>query len=403
MDRRAVLRGLVAVGGVSALAACLDLADDSDVPTGDPEVRPDRQHAWNDSLETDEHGNVLLPEHHVFLSIEYDGDDRETDRKVLSEALRDVERAYEASNRGLLFTVGYSSSYFERFDEESPIPPAGRIVSGENVAIDDADLFIHLASDHAHVPLAVRETLFGDESELNGVDVPTLSGLFSLRSRRTGFIGRGLPAENDGNLQGLPEDAVDDEAPTFMNFRAGFRRNQATEDDITIETGRFAGGTAQHVEGIRFNLTEWFDRDLNGQVARLFSPALDGETVGPHGDRLTDHNGVDARSVEELKTIANEHGVVGHAQKLARFRDDGRPPLLRRDVNSADNGEAGMMFVSLQRDIETFVEMRRAMVGTEFVDETPVSERRENGIRQYIRPQRRSNVLITPREMRALP
>lgn len=403
MKRRAVLRGLVAAGGASALSACLDVQGETEIPTGDPPNRPDRQHAWNELLDTDEHGNPRLPEQHVFLSISYDGDDRERDRRVLEDALTDLETAYEASNRGLVFTVGYSPAYFERFDEsiDADLPRPKRLLDSENIATDESDLFLHLASDHASVVLEVREALFGDH-DANGVEITTLDGLFSLENRRSGFIGGGLPAQQ-GNLLGVPEKAVDSSAPTFMGFRAGFKQNQATEDRVTLTDGRFAGGTTMHVERLRHVLDEWFERSLDGQVERLFAGELGGETVGERGENLTDHNGVESVGSDELRRRAEEYGVVGHAEKLSRFREDGRPPIIRRDVNSADNGEAATLFVGLQREFSDYKKLRLAMEGKTLAEENLVGERRENGILQYIRTRERGNFLIPPRELRALP
>lgn len=411
MHRRGVLRALVAVGGTGALAACLDAASDEPIPSGDPDRRPARQHAWNDRLRTDEHGNHLLPHHHVFLSLDYAGGDPPADRADLEAALVDLERAYEASHRGLLFTVGYAPTYFDRFDAapDADLPPAGPILPDENVAVDDADVFVHLASDRAAAVLGAEAALLGDggdpieDEAANGVAVTPVDGFLEVTERRTGFFGPGLPAERDRNLQGLPRDAVDEEAPTFMNFRSGLRRTQATEDGVTIREGRFSGGTTQHVEILRLLLSEWFDHDTDEQVARLFSPALDAGAVGPVGEQLTDHNRVDGGTDEDLLRTARDHGVVGHAGKLARHREDGRPPILRRDVNSDDHGEAGTVFVSLQRSFETFRRLRTAMEGTELAGEGDVGERRNNGILDYIRTRRRGTFLIPPREARALP
>lgn len=423
MDRRTLLAKLVAAGSLSALGACLHLEDD-EVPTGDPDRRPDRQHAWNDHLPVDDHGNVRLPRHHAFLSLSYEGDDLQADRRTVEAALTDLERAYEVSGDGLLFTIGYSSSYFGRRLEDrdstvdsadstasksvSPpegvdLPPPGPLHDDEHVARDDADAFLHLASDHGSVVLTARHALLGDEAA-NGVDVTSLGGILRQQSRRTGFIGAGLPAEFDDNLLGIPEDAVDESAPTFMNFRSGFRANQATEKRVTIQSGRFAGGTIQHVEMIRLLLGEWYERSTEEQVARLFGTGVDAATVGDNGEELTDHNGVEPVEKSALSTVAAETGVVGHAQKLAHLREgDGRPPILRRDVNSRDNGEAGMVFVSLQRAFADFERVRLAMEGRDIAAETSVEKRRNNGILQYLRTRQRGNFLVPPRDLRALP
>jgi len=286
-----------------------------------------------------------------FFSLSLQGSDRQQDADLLEEALTDLERAYEASNDGLLFTVGYGPGYFERFDKPRgtsadgaggfadplggvDLPSPGPLHGDEHVGSDDADVFVHLASDHASAVVATRQALFGDH-RANGVKVATLQGVFEQETRRTGFVGAELLAEGDGNLLGVPSGAVSSESPTFMDFRSGFRGNQASEERVTVQSGRFAGGTVQHVETIRLLLGEWYERSTEEQVARLFSPGLDPETVGDHGDSLTDHNQVNPVPAEALAEMAERHGVVGHAQKMARFRGaDGRPPILRWDANS---------------------------------------------------------------------
>jgi hypothetical protein len=426
MNRRAVLRGLVAAGGTSALAACLNVESgdtNAEIPTGDPQNRPARQHAWNESLRTDDNGNTLLPHHHVYLALSYEGSDRETDRSVVETALTDLERAYAASNDGLLCTLGYSPAYFERFGEpltDVDLPPAGNLVPGENVDVVDNDAFLHLASDHASAVLGAETALFGDAvaddgptgyaaetgtRTANGVEVTGLDGVFEVVDRRTGFFGPGLPKKNQDEkfLQGVPDGAVDGDAPSFMGFWSRFQGSQATEDRVTIQDGRFAGGTTQHVSALALVLTNWVDHSTEEKIARLFAPDIDPETVGEHGEKLTTDNPVEALDMASLMEAANDKGVVGHAQKLSRYRENGRPPILRRDVSSADNKQGWVFFVTLQRAFEDFRRLRLAMEGIDIAAETPVGERQDNGILQYFRTRRRGNYLIPPRELRALP
>jgi hypothetical protein len=409
--RRDVLRSLVATGGAGALSACLEATGDADAdpepPTGDPSRRPRRQHAWNDRLRRDDDGNFLQPRHHVYLSLEYAGTDREADRADLEAALRDLEAAFEASHRGLLFTVGYSAAYFASYGDPVELPRPRPIVEDENVRLDEADVFLHLASDAARAVLEAEEALFGERATANGEAVTDLSGLLERVHRRTGFFGFGEPAERS-NLNGIPS-GVDDpgpvpeEAPFFMGFRSGFRRNQATEDRVTIREGRFAGGTTQHVSGLKLNLSEWFALDGDEQVAKLFAPDRTMTDVGPIGSALSDHNGVAGQTDADLRAAATESGVVGHAQKLARHREDGRPPILRRDVNSDDLDEAGVVFVSLQRSIEDFRRLRRSMEGRDVAGTGGVGEQHDNGILRYIQTRHRGNFLVPPREARSLP
>jgi hypothetical protein len=418
MHRRSLFRKLVAAGGAGALAACLTEPATEPIPRGDPTEGPPGQHEWNGRLRRDEHGNVLLPEHHVFLSVEYTNDDPDADRAVFEAAFTDLERAYEASHRGLLVTVGYSPAYFDRFDvplESVDLPVPEPIVPGENVATDDADLFVHLASDRPGAVLGAEEALF-ETGEANGLSVTPLDGLFTVQERRTGFVGAGLPQKHNDRLRGIPEDVLHEEAPFFMNFRSGFRGSQASQERVTLQNGRFAGGTTQHVSTIALRLGNWFERPFEEQVERLFSPEVDGDEVGHAGLEIGASSPVENATVADLRETAAKQGVVGHAGKMAPLREDGTPPILRRDVNSIDDGEVGLVFVSLQRTVSTFERLRLAMEGLELgdegadledeeakPDEGPIEERDDNGILQYFTVRRRGNFLVPPRATRSLP
>ena len=48
------------------------------------------------------------------------------------------------------------------------------------------------------------------------------------------------------------------DAPLYMGFKSGFRKNQASEDDVTIADGPFAGGTTMHVSYMRLRLDSWY-------------------------------------------------------------------------------------------------------------------------------------------------
>ena len=405
MHRRQVLRSLVAAGGTAALAACLDLGGEDPIPEGDPAERPDRQHAWNDAVETDDHGNVLLPTHHVFLSLDYNGESPVEDRERLEEAFLDLEHAFEGSHQGLLFTAGYSRDYLDRYDVDltgvdCPRPEA--LLPGENSTTDEADIYLHLASERARAVLEAEEALLGDDLA-NDTEVSRVDDILSLQRRRTGFFGYGLPNERDLNLQGVPRDGVHEDAPFFMDFDAGFRENQATEGRVTIEDGPFAGGTIQHVATIRLQAATWSDIDGNERVGRMFSPELGIDEVGAVAQHLEDHNNVTDQTDDTLRKTAREHGIVGHAQKLARHREDGRPPILRRDVNSDDDNQAWIQFVAFQRTFSDFERLQSAMAGETVTGEGEVGQTINNGILQYINVSTRGTFLVPQRERRSLP
>lgn len=418
LSRREFARAAVAAGGAAALSACLDGTDDQqsvDAPDGvtDLETLPERQHAWNEVLGTDGDGNVTPPEHHAFLGVSLSDQPDDRSRETVETALGSLERALEWSPDGLLCTLSYTPAYFERFETDLhgsvdlPDPdPITALTAESQVTVHTHDALLHLASDDPAVLLAAEQTLFGERERINEYSMPeTLESVFTLESRRTGFVGPGLPASRQHGLDGIPEgEPVPEEAPFFMGFRSGLRESQATEDRVTIREGPFAGGSTQHFESIELDLDIWFnDNDHDQRVARMFSPDhADREAAGEVGERLGTATGAPAVT-GDIYDHARERGTVGHAQKAARARDDdGTPVLLRRDVNTTDGDAAGLHFVSLQREMGEFRRVREAMVGDEF-RQYGLGARQPNGILQYLRVRSWGSYLVPPRQRRALP
>ncbi len=418
ISRRSFVRSAVAIGGGSALAACIERESETfPQATKEPAALPARQHAWNEFSDEDEYGNVLLPEHHILLHLEYHGDSPEADREQLQDdreqleaAFETLERAYEHGNDGLLFTVGYSPAYFDRFEEPLPesveLPEPTALASIEDPERDGYDALIHLASDHGSIVLAAEEALTGELETLNEIDVEgTLEGIFDVRERRTGFVGDGLPAAKQEGLRGIPDsEPVPEDAPFFMGFKSGFAQNQPTEDRVTIEDGPFADGTTAHLSRLQLHLDQWYEQDSRAQrVAKMFCPMhAEDELVEGAGHNLGDSSQLGdcgERTLEDART----KGVVGHAQKTARAREDGRPIILRRDFNSTDDDEAGLHFLSLQRQIADFVHTRAQMTGADLTSESAIGSRTNNGILQYLSVRNRANYLLPPRRHRALP
>jgi len=417
ISRRAFVKSAVAIGGTAALSACLG-RESPDLPQGpdDLSTLPARQHAWNDALARDDHGNHVPPRHHVVRLLDYTGDGTPDDgeRDTVESALQTLERAYPRSNEGLLFTIGYTPAYFDRFDADRPagLPDPEPLANFEDPTPDTPDAAIHLASDYGSVLLAAEEALLGEREEINGVDVETdLANVFAAAdladggmARRTGFIGDGLPAENQ-DVDGIPDsEPVDEESPLFMGFESGFAGTQATEDRVTIDEGAFAGGTTQHLSQIRLHLTQWYEQDSREhREATMFCPAhAENDRIEETGENLGATSGVGA-CADDAESDARQKGVVGHAQKNARVREDGRPIILRRDFDSTDGDEARVHFLSLQSAIDDFVATRQAMNGDDLAESGAVGQRTNNGILQYMSVERRGNYLLPPRASRALP
>jgi len=419
-----MIRAAVAIGGMSGLSACLnreptdvsepaETAADQQFPPGPEDLGtlPERQHAWTDYLVRDRFGNTVLPQHQTILMLDYTGPETpsDDDREQVESAFRTLERAYQrgtggdssaVQHEGLLFVVGYAPAYFDRFDTDLPDSvdlPSSRAVLSEldepSPSADSHDAVIHLAAGFGSVVLSAEQALFGDLDHVNGVPVDgTLAEHFKVAERRTGFIGRGQPAQKyDG-------DEIPDNAPLSMGFKSGFGDNLPREDRITIPNGPFAEGTTMQVSRLEHDISSWYDNSHQERTERMFSPSHDSEDVGEVGEDLASFSSVTEEVVEETEAHA-EDGVVGHGQKVAHARDeDFRQRIMRRDFNST--GEPGMHFDSWQREIEDFLAVRRAMNG-EHVDTDVDSE--DDGILEFIDVTNRATFLMPPRSLRALP
>lgn len=417
--RRDVLKAAVAMGGTAGLSACLAATGESDAPTGgDPTALPTRQFAWGERVRHDEHGNEQLPRHQVllYLTLDHDGTPTSEDREQVAAAFDSLNRAYEWSHEGVLWSVAYSPAYFDRYDDPLPgsvdCPSPSALSPFEEPEFDEQDMLIHLASDNADALLRAEQALLGERDAANGVEFEaSLDGVASLASdddRRTGFVGSGMPAERQDELEGVPEGGpVPDESPLFMGFTAGFAGNQASEAYVTIDEGPFAGGTTKHVATLRQRLSDWYgEQNYEERVEEMFSPKhAENEWVEGVGTNLETDSRVD-ETLADIREQARAAGRVGHAQKAARANrdDDGNVKLLRRHFESTDNEVASLHFPSLQQRISDFEAVRRAMNGADLTEVTPaIRQRVNNGILEYIFVISRGNWLVPPREKRALP
>ncbi|PSQ12061.1 Tat pathway signal protein [Halobacteriales archaeon QS_5_70_15] len=415
--RRDVLRAAVAVGGAAGLSACLDVTGgSSSVETGpdDLSTLPERQHAWNDRVRHDEHGNTELPRHQTLLYLDLRGSPDAGTRATVEAALRTLDRAFVRSHEGLIHSMAYSPAYFDRhYDESLPedlgLPEPRALSPFEEPEFDRQDALLHLAADGPDVLLRAEAALSGERDSVNGVDVEAaLTDAFEVADRRTGFVGAGIPASKQEGLEGVPEDGpVPETSPLFMGFKAGFAANQATEDYVTLGSGPFVGGTTKHVANIRQRLADWYgEQSFDERVMEMFSPAhAERGLVEGVGENLGADSGVD-RFVDDVEAHAREFGRAGHAQKAARANRDaeGNVRLLRRHFESADDNVASLHFPSLQRDLAEFEAVREAMNGGDLPAVTPaVRQRVNNGILEYIFVRHRGNWLVPPRSLRALP
>ena len=394
----------VAIGGAAVgvgLEKELGSARPSDpVPFGpQPAGLPVRQHAWTATLADDEDGNPIAPRFDRLLFFDLEGRPTPGDARTLEAVLRALERAYPWGPNGLLFTAGWGPGYFERgLKLASPIERPQALSSFELPILDDYDLCLHFACDDEDRVASVAAALVEGESLPGIKDSLALTECLRWRETRTGFVGTGLPASHQ-NVGGIPPgDPVPASAPLFMGFKSGLRKNQATEDDVTIADGPFAGGTTVQVSYLRLRLDSWYGMlDEQERVARMYAPEVSLAEV----NRFT----TDAESDPQLLDQAiSRYGVIGHSQTSARARRNGKPLLIRRDFNTVDGGEAGLHFVSLQRTIHDFVTTRTAMNASRATIQNPsITATINNGINEFFLVVRRANYIVPSRAERSYP
>jgi hypothetical protein len=428
IDRREFMKSAVAIGGLNALAAVNERTETSP-PAGTDDVSslPNRQFAWNAYVPKNDIGIPKMPKHQMMFHLDYVGNGipTESERDQVERALQTLERAYEWSNEGLLFTLSYSPAYFDRFDEQ--LPPNVGLIDPQTV-IDTVDLrgrqrrgaepgqndaHLHLASASAEVLLEAEAALMGNLDEINNTTVQSdFTGVLDPAIRRTGFVGAPLP--HDKWEQDIDDqNPIPETAPLFFGFKTLFRDSQPTEDDVAImeQDHPFFDGTTQQVSLLRdTRIPEWYNEySHDKRVKRMFSPHHSSEDTGQHGDDLGTTSGTDDITMEQAAALteqdAEEKGIVGHAQKLARARDP-KPPLLRRDSPSTDRGDPHLNFISHQRTIDDFISLREQMsFVTPENEDTAYSELRldQHGIQAFILTQHRATFLTPPRDLRALP
>jgi hypothetical protein len=363
------------------------------VPGGSP-----RQHAWNASLPRDAAGNVLPPRHQALLVCELSARATPALAAQAEAALRRVERAAAAAGNPLHVAVGWGPSWFAAIGLEAPIPRPRALSTTELPELEDPVAVIHLGCADEHGLRSAADALAGVHP-LPGTADTSLTGLLRVTERRQGFVGAGLPRQHQVAVTGLPQRRpIARDAPLYMGFQSGLRRNQATEDDVTIATGRWRHGTTMHVSRVALSLDSWYQGlDDADRVRRMFrADATPADVRREPGGLANPHR--------DLAQVARHHHVVGHAQTMASARRDGRPVILRRDFNGTDGGQATTHFVALQRTIADFERTREAMNAARAVGADPsVGQQVNNGINEWITVAARMNLLVPGRTQRICP
>lgn len=431
LKRRSFMKSALVIGGASALTTATGLYGVPDIAAGDDSIglteRNNRQHAW-DAFEAEARGTTVPPHYHLVLHADYvdSGTPTGEERHTVERAFDELEAKIEWSSDGLLFTIGYSPSYFDRFDESLPeglAEGSTRLIDPETtieetaaphedpdeIAADTFDAVLHLASNDPRKLLGAEEALWGNDNDVVSLS-HTLEGILSQPTsypeRRTGFAGHEQLEEayDDAGLEDLA-DEVPEESGLSMGFNALYSNSvpreelaSMIEDQKLFEAappGVFAQGSIAHVSKLDVNLADWYDNnDLAERRSQMLSPHHDRDETGVAGENLGDTNdddefptreaGSDDRDLAE-RTVedATDEGVTGHVQKLGRTRFDiearetGDPdedpddqvfetPVIRRDFDTTDQDTPGVHFIALMRFNGYMTYMRQAMNGTEF-------------------------------------
>ncbi|PSQ41946.1 hypothetical protein BRD17_09905 [Halobacteriales archaeon SW_7_68_16] len=339
VDRRDFMRTALAIGGASALSTTVGFFGMPEASAAEGGVtvaeRANRQHSWN-AYESRAHGTFLPPSHHLllFASYEDEGEPAAEDRVEVREALDRLEEAFAWDHEGLLFAVGYSMSYFDRFESDPPrglrtdngaIPrmlTAQQLIDGPTVPIldperpdfqptedegeeerridltvtlpredpvadDDYDVVVHLASDHVQHLLAAEQVLWGSRESVNGVPFvdANFDGVFTRPTeypdRRTGFVGNDPLDENVeavgdvlSTTRARFNEAVEQGADLSMGYNDLYKNSVPREDNVTIlEDQRFLPGPPNWQPPEHF---------ANGSIMHV--SRLDNDLKGWYGD-----------------------------------------------------------------------------------------------------------------------
>jgi hypothetical protein len=364
-----------------------------------PAGLPARQYAWAHSLRRDQFGNPLAPRFDRLLFFDVRGRPTATHAALLESRLRTLERHFDWGPRGLLFAVGYGPEYFTRvLRVVSPIERATRLSSFESPAIDAHQLCLHVACDDDRRLREVEAALVRGRALAGVRESLSLAQILIWRETRAGFTGAGLPRAHERVAGIQAASGVPADAPLFMGFRSGLRKNQASEDDVAISEPPFLDGTTMHVSYMRLALAEWYDTLTPAdRVALMYSPQT---TIEAARRFTTDAAGNPGEIIEAIR----RHGRIGHSQAAAQARRHNRPLILRRDFDTVDGGHAGLHFVSLQRSIQDFVVTRNAMNAAEAHNiNRSITATTNNGINAFMDVRRRANYILPSRAQRSFP
>jgi hypothetical protein len=367
------------------------------------------------------------------------------EQQRLEAALRAVEAAYSYSPAGVFALVAYGLPYFHSYIRpqvfETHLPymadtPDAADAKGMPVLVDAIrfpsdppsmvleanDIVFHLRSDTLDHLLDVQRALLEGSGKLAGRPAPSanVADLFHVTSKRTGFVGAGLPRRMAEQARLKVAPLIPDSAPLFMGFTSSQQAGQAKEVAVSFDgrpdplvpplttahpTHYFAGGTTLHLSHLIEDLDAWYTFSYDERVARMFHF----DAPAPAGRVAVQTMWINPNTTE---LDAQQRGVIGHneaVQRGSRTRE-GQALQLRVDFNTLDamdvedqsTATPGVHFLAFTPGSPIFHRSRLGMDDPELATRHGV-EAKANGINAFIRATRRQNFLVPPRVHRAFP
>ncbi len=373
----------------------------------------------------------------------------------LENALKTVESPYPATAAGLTIVVGWGLPYFRTrvpalWKSRGPVDtalttdPANpqfavldaiRFPSDpETMELEANDVVFKLRSDSQDILRNVERALFDDPTNKAYV-----GDLFSITSKRIGFLGRGFGGKNVGRELAIQAGVPGaDQIPVRSQLMMGFTSTQPAalgpDNIVSFETlpgvtnqwpsGYFAAGCAMHVSHLKLDLASWYGLDYSSRVARMF----DSHRPAPSDGRVTLSNGPSDVTSRTQLDADRTTGVIGHNETLqqatrlqanvvdnyGRTRTKGTAVPIREDFNTIDNpfawpsagpAAAGLHFAVFVPASRLFHTARLAMDGvlpdgTNLRSDIPDTD---NGINSRMAASHRQNFLVPPRSKRSFP
>jgi hypothetical protein len=448
IDRRAFVASAARLGLAASTLGALDALAfapaRSDAATRRPDIQFDVAGAIAPARTVDGVVVRFPPVYTSFTTFKLRRRPSRADRQRLRAALRDVERRYAFSPRGVLLTVAYGVPYFARLPralvrhhiprlradparpvlEEAVPGPTDVHASNPGVAkrrfdmpvrIESNDVLVIARSDSTRIVDAVVRQL-----------VERMDGLLRVTSRRLMFQQMGLPRKVAERERLAFAGAINPRSPMWMGFADQQIVASAPAPVVTfagthsarLTTARhedyFDNGCIVHLSHLVEDLEQFYAEPYADRVQCMFRP--NPPPAAGNADQFADGGGPAFlqnafHDPADVRAGAAATRRIGHLTALQRCSraPDTTPLHIRADGAGFDaldvpdgSRQPKLHFAMFVPTAQVFADMRRAQASLDLVQEFGLDERR-NGIERFVTATRRQNFLVPPRRHRAFP